>query len=246
MEQEREMNEEVTIDLVEVFHVLWSKAWLILLVGVVFALGGILAGKLFSVPQYESVTKMYVLTRDQGSKVTSGDLQLSFTLTKEYEEMVKSRTVTEGVISELGLNLTYEQLLSKVQVICGEETSIVTIKVRDTDPYRARDIANTIRDKASEHIIKVMNIEGVNVVDEANVPQYPLGSGTMKKGILAGILGCILVAGVLVVQFAMNDTIKDEEDVERYLDIGILGLIPETEEDLKNSRKLEKRRRRQS
>lgn len=91
-------NDEVEIDLLEVFYVLLDKIWAIILSGVLAALVVVAATLLFVTPQYESTTKMYVLSKQDSNTLTSQDMQTSLSLTKDYAELIKSRTVTEGVL----------------------------------------------------------------------------------------------------------------------------------------------------
>lgn len=146
--------------------------------------------------------------------------------------------MTEAVIGKLDLDLKPEQLASKVEIGNTTDTRIVTIKVTDADPYQARDIANTLRDTAAEHIKNVMNIEAVNVVDEANIPDSPVGPSAMKNGMIAGILGCVIAVMIVIIRYLTNDTIQTAEDVERYLDLSTLGTLPLE----KNEKKGKKRR----
>ena len=201
------------------------------------ALVAIVGTKLFITPQYQSITKMYVLSKQDNNTVTNSDLQTSTLLTKDYAELIKSRTVTEAVIAKLGLDLTHEQLLGKLEVETTTDTRIVTIKVLDEDPYMARDVANAVRDTAAEHIQNVMNSEAVNVVDEANIPDQKYSPNTMKNGFIAGVLGCFLAVAIILVQHISNDTIKSSEDVEKYLGLSTLGTIPLNKDDVKAKKK---------
>lgn len=237
MEQNQLRDDEMEIDLREIFSLLISKIGIIILSGVILALVVIVGTKLFITPQYQSITKMYVLTKQNESALTNSDLQTSTLLTKDYAELIKSRTVTEAVIAKLGLDLTHEQLLGKLEVETTTDTRIVTIKVLDEDPYMARDVANAVRDTAAEHIQNVMNSEAVNVVDEANIPDQKYSPNTMKNGFIAGVLGCFLAVAIILVQHISNDTIKSSEDVEKYLGLSTLGTIPLNKDDVKAKKK---------
>ena len=109
-------NEEIEIDLREIFSLLLSKIWIIILSGITVGLIAIVVTMLLITPQYESTTKVYVLSKQDSSTLTNQDMQTSLSLTKDYEELIKSRTVTEGVIAQLNLNLTSEELLDKMTV----------------------------------------------------------------------------------------------------------------------------------
>ena len=237
MEQNQQRDDEMEIDLREIFSLLISKIGIIILSGVILALVAIVGTKLFITPQYQSITKMYVLSKQDNNTVTNSDLQTSTLLTKDYAELIKSRTVTEAVIAKLGLDLTHEQLLGKLEVETTTDTRIVTIKVLDEDPYMARDVANAVRDTAAEHIQNVMNSEAVNVVDEANIPDQKYSPNTMNNGFIAGVLGCFLAVAIILVQHISNDTIKSSEDVEKYLGLSTLGTIPLNKDDVKAKKK---------
>ena len=230
-------NDEVEIDLLEVFYVLLDKIWAIILSGVLAALVVVAATLLFVTPQYESTTKMYVLSKQDSNTLTSQDMQTSLSLTKDYAELIKSRTVTEGVITQLNLDMTHEELLKKMTVDSATDTPILSISVRDADPYVACEIANAIRDVAANHIKNVMDIDAVNVVETANIPEQKVSPSISKNGVIGGLAGVLIAAAVILISYLSNDTIKTQEDVERYLNLSTLGTIPMSEEDRKNKKK---------
>ena len=121
MEQQNlQDNTDIEIDVLELFHVLLNKFWIILLAGIIAGLAFIGGTILFITPQYESTTKMYVLSKQDNNTLTQQDMQTSLSLTKDYAELIKSRTVTEGVIAQLNLDLTHEELLKKAIESVGE------------------------------------------------------------------------------------------------------------------------------
>lgn len=246
MEKNQRRDDE--IDLKAVFMALIKKIWLVVLVGLLFALLAIVGTKLFITPTYQSTTKMYVLSKQDQNMLTSSDLQVSTLLTQDYMQVIKSRTVAETVIAQLDLDMTYEVLLSKLSVETASDTRIITISVIDENPYQARDIADAVRDVSAEQIKRVMNSEAVNVVDKANIPDKKYAPYTMKNGFMAGVLGCFLVSFVVALQCVLDDTIKSSEDVEHYLELGTLGVIPLSKNEEKHKmsfiRELKRKRKR--
>ena len=78
MEQQNlQNNDEIEIDVLELFHVLLDKIWVIILAGAVAALAVVAATILFITPQYQSTTKMYVLSKQDSNTLTSQDMQTS-------------------------------------------------------------------------------------------------------------------------------------------------------------------------
>lgn len=244
MEQQNlQENTDIEIDVLELFHVLLNKFWIILLAGIIAGLAFIAGTILFITPQYESTTKMYVLSKQDNNTLTQQDMQTSLSLTKDYAELIKSRTVTEGVITQLNLDLTHEQLLKKMTVDSATDTRILSIAVTDADPYEACKIANAIRDVAANHIKNVMDIDAVNVVETANIPEQKASPSISKNGVIGGLLGVLLAIIIILITYISNDTLKTQEDVDRYLGLSVLGTIPLTEVDRKKKKKKQKRSR---
>ena len=97
MEQQNlQDNTDIEIDVLELFHVLLNKFWIILLAGIIAGLAFIGGTILFITPQYESTTKMYVLSKQDNNTLTQQDMQTSLSLTKDYARTdPKADTVTE-------------------------------------------------------------------------------------------------------------------------------------------------------
>ena len=244
MEQQNlQDNTDIEIDVLELFHVLLNKFWIILLAGIIAGLAFIGGTILFITPQYESTTKMYVLSKQDNNTLTQQDMQTSLSLTKDYAELIKSRTVTEGVIAQLNLDLTHEELLKKMAVDSATDTRILSITVTDADPYEACKIANAIRDVAANHIKNVMDIDAVNVVETANIPDQQSSPIISKNGIIGVLLGVLLSVAIILIAYISNDTVKTQEDVEKYLGLSVLGTIPLTETDRKKKKKQQKQKK---
>ncbi len=244
METTQQNNDEMEIDLLELFHVLWSKALVILLSAAAVGLAAMLVTQVFLTPQYQSTTKMYILTQQNNDTVTSSDLQASEQLTQDCAEMIQSRQVAESVISQMGLDLTAGGLLEKVTVTTSADTRIITIDVQDEDPYLARDIANALRRIAADTIQDVMNIEAANVFEEANIPEEPVSPSEIKNTLIGVFLGFVIALAAVIISYLTNDTIRTSEEVERYLHLSTLGIIPLAEGEVKNKKKNKAKRRR--
>ena len=241
--ENRNNNDVIEIDLLEIMGLLLSRWLLIVLVGITAALIGFAISFFVIAPTYESTTKIYILNKNESQNVTYSDMQLGTQLTKDYSELINSRYVLEEVIQKLRLNLDYQGLKEKVNVSSPTDTRIVAITVTDTDPVEAMNIANAIRESASNHIGNVMDIDAVNVVESANMPTKKAGPSYLKWTVIAGMLGVLLVCALVLIRYLLDDTIKSSEDVERYLGLSTLAIIPiiENEADSKKKRRKGKR-----
>lgn len=234
MENSMKNNDEIEIDLRQIFVVIMSKIVIILLVGVIFGLAAFIGSKLLLKPVYQSQTSLYVLNKQNQGTTTLSDLQSSTQLTKDYMILVKSRTVTEKVISDLNLDTTNERLAKKISVSTPSDSRVLEITVADNDQYEAKRIADKVAEISADSICDIMQIEKVNVFEEANIPAKPSSPNCMKNALIAFVLGLVLAIAVVVIRFVMNDTINTSEDIEKYLGVSTLALIP-LSEDLDDS-----------
>lgn len=232
MENHRENNNEIEFDLLEIVHILFGRFWIILCAGFVTALICFAVSAYVLAPVYESTTKIYILNKTDNAAVTYTDVQMGTQLTKDYAELINSRYVLEKVIEQLSLeDMEYEGLMQKVSVNTPVDTRIVSITVEHTDPELAMRIANCIREVAGEHIQNVMDIDAVNVVETANVPMEKSEPSIVKWTMIGGAIGVFLACAVILIIFLLDDTIKSSEDVEKYLGLSTLALIPVVLED---------------
>ena len=245
MEQQNRDNNEIEIDLLEIFKLLISKLGLIVIVGLIFLIGAFGYTKLFMTPMYESNTTMYILAQADENYLTSSDVVASEYIAKDYQKVITGRKVVESVIDDLKLKMNYEQMLSCLTIESEEGTRIITIKAKADSPEKARDIANSVRRASMKHIQHVMKIDTASVVDVANLPDRPCSPNAKKNAVLGGFLGALLAVVYVLVRFFMNDTIKTPDDVEKYLELSNLGTIPVSgEAETKKTKSKKKRVRR--
>lgn len=221
------------IDIGEVFSVIGSNILLILIVSVLFAGVTFFICHNIITPQYTSSTSIYISTysdRSNEQQITVNDTQVATNIAGDYKQLILGRTVMEGVIDELGLKETYEELLNKVEVTNEDNTHIITISVTDPNPKRAKKIADTIREVASKHILDVMSLDAITVAEEANLPDKKSSPKVGRDTAIAFIIAFVVMCIAIVVIYIADDRIKTSEDVEKYLGLSTLALIPMTEQ----------------
>lgn len=240
--------DEMQIDLRELFFALKKR---ILIILAAFLAGAALAGaytQFFITPMYSSTAKILVLSKE--TTLTSlADLQLGAQLANDYSVLLTSRPVLQETIDNLGLNMGYGTLRSNISVVNPSDTRILNITVRDADPERAKTIVNELADVSSDYIGEQMEVVPPKVIEEGVVPSAPVSPDKMRNIILGALAGLVIAAGVIVVRTIMNDTIKSEDDIERYLGIPTLAAIPDRKDyisgkSLKHKKRKKRRRRR--
>jgi capsular polysaccharide biosynthesis protein len=217
--------DEVEIDLGEIVFVLLHKAAILiasLLAGAVLAFG---VTKLLITPQYTASSMIYIFTKT--TSITSlADLQIGSQLTVDFQTLGTSRPVVEQVIRELNLDTTYEELLSTITITNPTNSRILKISVENPDPKLAADISNAMAESLSDRVAEVLNTDKPSTVEQAVVPDKPSSPSTKKNTAIGALLGLIAAAAVVLLQHFMDDTIKNEEDVRKYLGLNTLAAVP--------------------
>lgn len=217
------------IDVFQLVKTLWKRKLMILLVALVTGAGAFAYSTFIVKPEYTSITRIYVVNRNQGDKLglTNQDLQAGSYLVKDYREIVLSQDVLEKVVTNLKLDMPAKTLASKVQVTVPADTRIVSISVKDKQPEEASRIANFLREVAAEKIVAVTRVSDVTTLEEARPATTP-SSPNVRRNSLFGFLGGAVVTVIAVLLIELLDTrVKRPEDVEDVLKIPLLGLVPD-------------------
>lgn len=219
-------NEDIEIDLGSLFSLLFHKIFIIILMGLLFGALAFFRCKFFITPQYTSETKLYVLNRATDGTTTLTDLQTSTQLTKDYQILVTSKPVLNEVIKKLKLDMSPEELASAITVTTPSDTRVLQITVTNPDPYKAKEIVDEVAKASADQICEIMQIEKVNVIEEGNVSTTPISTGIKKNTIIGALMGIVLACAIVIIRSLLDDTIKDTDDVEKYLGLSTLSMIP--------------------
>lgn len=222
-------NKEITIDVFQLFKVLWKKKIAIILTAIVAAVLAFGVSSFVLTPEYSSTTRIYVVNRNQSEKVglTNQDLQAGTYLVKDYKEIILSQDVLEKVISNLKLEKTVKELSKKIQVTVPVDTRIVSITVKNAKPEEASRIANALREVAAEKIISVTRVSDVTTLEEARPALSPSSPNIRRNTLLAFLAGgAVMVVSVLLLEL-LDDRVKRPEDVEEVMQIALLGIVPD-------------------
>lgn len=235
--EQNSLRDEIELDLKEIVRVLLRKLWLIIALGLLFGMAMMIYSKYVISPLYSSTTRVYVLNRQNtNANVNYTDLQTGAQLTKDYMELVKSRTILTQVISTLDLDMTVESLSGMISVSSPEDTRVIALTVTSTDVYQAQKIANALREVSATHIREIMNLEAINTVEEANLPTAPSSPNVPRNTMVGFMLGILIGVTIVIAMYLLDDSIRTPDDVERYLGVSVLASIPIMESDSKKKK----------
>ena len=231
-------NEEIEIDLKELFFELLGHWKMIMLSAILVGAIAFAISKYMITPQYESTSQLYVLTKS--TSITSlADIQTGTSLTNDYMVVVKGRTVLEQVIKNLKLDESYKELLGKITLNNPANSRILEISVKDPSASRAKKIADEMANVSASFIAEKMDQDPPTTIQKGYADGKPV-SPTIRKNTLIGAAAGLFIAVVLVViAYMLNDTINTVDDIEQKLCIHLLGTLPmeDKEELAKQARK---------
>lgn len=221
---------EMEIDVGELFRHLQKRLFSLIAAAVVCGILGWAISSFLLTPQYTASTRVYVLNRSNENSIVYADIQISTYVSYDFEVLITGPNVTREVISRLGLDMTDAQLANNITVTALEDTRVLQIDYTHSDPQMAADILNCIREVSAEQIRGFVDADAVKTVYPAEAPKHPSSPNVGRNTLLAAVLGLLALACVYTTQFILDDTIRTEEDVARYLGLSVLGVIPESVE----------------
>ena len=227
------MNEQ-EIDLIELFKKMVKHLPLIILLSIIVGAASFAASKFLITPKYDSNATMIVSSSKQNTDpnnpqaaVELSQINANKALISTYSEIVKSKGIADRVIVNLGLDMDYEVFSKKVSIEPVKDTQIISVKVVDTIPERAQDIANETANIFKSSIGDIMNVDNVQILDGASLPEEPSSPNIARNTAIGIMLGFILGIAIVMIKELTDTRIKSSEDITAEFDIPVLGLIPD-------------------
>lgn len=213
--------------LLELLTLLRKHLKLVIMLPIVCMVAMGLASVLMMSDTYTATTDMYVLASSEGSNSSSAlssDLSASQMLTNDVATLLQSDRVMSDAADQLGLpNLRGYN----ITVTSESTTRVITLQVTSSDAQGSANVANALADCVSNVAQEVMNVESVNVIDEAPTPEAPSGPNRMPYVAVAAMAGLFAAVAIVVLMDVIDTRVRSAEDVEELLELPVIGRIPE-------------------
>lgn len=226
-----QLDDEIEIDLWELFQIL-LKNWLwILLSTLGCAILGLLITMFLITPKYRAEATMIVNTRqDQTATVTNDQITSAQKLVDTYSIIIRSRRVVDPIMEKLNIEADYESFVKNIIVESVNDTQVMSIQVENKDPEIALQVVQEIVDRAPGAIISTVEAGSVNVVSEPYVnSEVPVSPSKLKNTAIAAFIGLFISSGAFLLITFLDNTFKSEEDIRKQLGLVTIGIIPTTE-----------------
>ena len=211
--------------LLELLHLLRKHLLLVIALPIVCAVAMAVVAYGFMANVYTAETSMYVLSQsgEENTSTLQSNLSASQMIANDVASLIESSRVTDATADDLGL----EDLEGYDISVQSETTSrVITLSVEGPDPREAAAIANAMAANVSEVAREVMNVQSVNVVDEAAAPDQPSGPNRTMYVAVAFLAGLFVVVAIVVLLDMLNTKVRSAEDVEELLGTPVIGRIP--------------------
>lgn len=221
------------IDVLSIIGLLLRKAHLLAIAGIAMGAVVYLALSLLVTPTYQSSVSFYVynnanITANSGA-VNNNDLQAAQSLATTYSKILESNSVLNVVVDDISrkTHITRKELSEMTKVSVIPDTQLLNVVVTTSDPNLSRDIANSFAKSAPTEIVRVTKAGGVEVVDSPEIPTEKSSPRTVFDTAIGIVAGILFMAIFLILKSMSDTTIYLAEDIEKLVDVAVIGQIPE-------------------
>ena len=174
---------------------------------------------------YTASVSMYVLSKSSSdsSAITNSDLSASQMITNDVAQLVKSNRVMADTASSLKM-----QSLAgcDIDVTSSTTTRVISISVTSESAQTAAAVANGLAKTVDDVAQEVMDVQSVNVVDQASEPTSPSGPARVMYTAVAFLAGLFMAVAIIVLMDMLNTRVRNPEEVEELLGLPIVGRSP--------------------
>lgn len=222
-----ELVDEETIDLGGLFLSILKYIKLIVVLCILFGLGGFFGTKLLIAPTYMASTSIYLTPQisESGSLDYNSQMANSKLVTNAVNLLTQNNIMSE-VAKDVGLE-SADSVKKLVSVTNESNTEIITISATTTDPKLSKNIANDTVNTFIRTMQKNLSVRNIEVVDKAKLSYVPSGPNVKKNTMMAGVVGLVIGIGYAVLKFLLDNRLRTKEEAEKYLGIPVFCEIPE-------------------
>lgn len=225
--------EENTISLQEIAYALKKRWKLILLITVAATLVSAILSFFVIKPKYEATTKLFIgkqETSQNTANYDNNDIMMYQKLMKTYAQLVKtSDLVTKAVKSA---DLDYNQkdikgILNNLNATPSADTQILDLSYKGGKPKDVLKLTEAITNEFIAESKELIPNGNVQVIQKPQLPEHPVSPNKTLNILIAFILGLMVGVGVVLLLEYLDNTFKSREDLEKTLDLPIIGTIPD-------------------
>ena len=239
-------NKEIEIDLLELAGVLLSRISVIITFSLLFGLLALCFASFYLPEKYSSYTTMYVKNVNEEARmeqsVTLNELNASKSLLSTYIAVLQSDAVMDQIgerllkiytVNEISAVFPVDEsgsvntnaIKSSLSMASVEDTEVLKISAKTTSPEVSADVCRIIAEIAPDFLIRVVGAGSVEVIDPAKVNYRRVEPNIKKMTVLGCLLGLIASAGVIILLYLLDNSVKSTDELKKRFDKAIIGEV---------------------
>lgn len=221
------------MDLRELLYILRAR-WIVIVAAML--LGGLVAlgVSLLATPKYQATLQFYVTVSggDSAAAAYQGSLGAQQRV-QSYAELVQSTEIARQVVDSSGIDLSPAEVASRVEASGDAETVLLDVRVTDSDPQRALELAQGFGETLPGAINRIETPDGggpapakLTVVSPAIMPTSPVSPRTELNILVGATAGLLAGVGVALIVSLLDRRVKSAEQLETITRKPVVGAIP--------------------
>ena len=224
--KEEDKNEDVEIDLVEIWQVIKKQFGLLVVIVILCAILAGVISKFFIAPKYTSSSTIFLTPSISESGV------VDFTSQNSNEKLVNNvmaLLVQDNILSEVAKQTgmeSIEELRNQIEVSNDTNTTLVKVEATTLDPKLSKNIVNSMVSVFIDTMQENLNLKNIEIVDKAKLSYEPSGPNVKKNILIGAVAGFLIDALIVVLKVLTNTKLKSKEEAEKYLKLPVFCELP--------------------
>lgn len=226
-----ENNEELEIDLSQLFKLLKRNIKLILATTVIGAILCFSITLLLIDKKYASTSTIILTPKiTETGSIDQNTLMTNSKMVNNYMEIIKGESVLSQVAEKLNIT-SVSELKGQVSVSNPENTEVIAVTATTEDPALSQQIVEVTIDTFFSSIKDKLNIENMTIIDPAKVENTAVSPNKKLNTLLGALAGMTLSCGYVILKYLLDKRLRNREEAENFLTIPVLVEIPFFDED---------------
>lgn len=224
--KEEDKNEDVEIDLVEIWQVIKKQFGLLVVIVILCAILAGVISKFFIAPKYTSSSTIFLTPSISESGVVDYTSQTS---NEKLVNNVMALLVQDNILSEVAKQTgmeSVEDLRDQIEVSNDTNTTLVKVEATTLDPKLSKNIVNSMVNVFIDTMQENLNLKNIEIVDKAKLSYEPSGPNVKKNILIGAAAGFVIDALIVVLKVLTNTRLKSKEEAEKYLNLPVFCELP--------------------
>lgn len=226
MNENQVLNNEIEIDLGELFKTLKKNILIVIIVSFISATIGLFSSMFLIDKKYSSEATIYITPKvtEQGT-IDYNSIQTNSRMVNNYMEILKGETILAKVADQVGME-SYEDVLDTLTISNPENTELISVSSETTDPELSQQIVSLVISTFTEDMMDILNLNNVTIINDAKVNENPVSPSVPRYTILGLAVGLVISCGYVFITFLFDKRLRTREEAENFLGVPVLATVP--------------------